>query len=55
MERKPYCEDRITKTGKFPLRITRKLENSKEVDEDGKRSHKEVVQQEKEESTRIEN
>jgi len=43
MERKPYCENRITKTREFPSRTTRKLESSKEVDKDGKRSHEEAV------------
>jgi len=43
MERNPYCEDRITKTGDFSLRTTRKLESSKEVSENGKRSHEEIV------------
>ena len=54
MERKPYCENRITKTKEFLSRTTRKLGSSKEVDKDSKRSHEEVVWQEKEESTRTE-
>ena len=43
MERKPYCENRITKTKEFLSRTTRKLGSSKEVDKDSKRSHEEVV------------
>jgi len=44
MEREPYCENGITKTGEFPSRTTRKLGSSKEVDRDGKRSYEKVVQ-----------
>jgi len=36
IERKPYYKDRITKTGEFPSKTTRKLENSK-------KSHKKVI------------
>ena len=39
MKRKPYYKNRITKTRKFPLRTTRKLGSSKEVDKDSKKSH----------------
>jgi len=39
IKEEPYCEDRITKTGEFPLRTTKKLESSKEINRDGKRSH----------------
>jgi len=54
MERKPYCEDIITKTEEFSSRTTRELKSSKEVNRDSKRSHKEIVQQEKKESTKTE-
>jgi len=54
MERKPYCEDIITKTEEFSSRTTRELKSSKEVNRDSKRSHKETVQQEKKESTKTE-
>ena len=54
MEEESYYEDRITQTGEFPLRNTKKLGNSKEVDRDGKRNYDETVWQEKEKSTRIE-
>jgi len=43
MERKPYCGNRITRTGEFPSRTSRKLGSSKEVDRDGKRNHEEAV------------
>ena len=43
MEREPDSENRITKTGKFSQKTTKKLENSKEVNKNGKRSHEKVV------------
>jgi len=43
MERNPDSKDRITKTGRFPQRTTKKLESSKKVNENGKRSYKETV------------
>jgi len=43
MEEKSYYEDRITQTREFPLRNTKKLGNSKEVDRDGKRNYDETV------------
>jgi len=52
MKRRSDSKNEITKTRIFPQRTTRKLENSKEIDGDGKKSHKEAVQQEKIESTR---
>jgi len=39
MEREPYHEDEITKTGELSSRTTKKLESSKEVNRNGK-SHK---------------
>jgi len=42
MEREPYYEDEITKTRKFPSRTIKKLESSKEVNRDSKRSHEEI-------------
>ena len=47
IERKPYYEDRITKTREFSSKTTKKLENSK-------KSHKKVIWQKKKESTRTE-
>ena len=43
MEGGPDSKNGITITGEFPWETTRKLESSKEVDENGKRSHKETV------------
>ena len=54
MERGPNSENRITKTGNFSQETTKKLENSKEVNKNGKRSHNKVVWQEKAEPARIE-
>ena len=54
MEREPDSENRITKTGNFSQKTTKKLENSKEVNKNGKRSHEKVVWQEKAKLARIE-
>jgi len=43
MERESYCKDKITKTGEFSSRTTRKLESSKEVDKDSKRNYEEAI------------
>jgi len=43
MERGLNSENRITKTGNFSQETTKKLENSKEVNKNGKRSHNKVV------------
>ena len=53
MEGEPYYKDRITKTRKLYSKITRKLESSKEVNKDSKKSHEETVWQKKKEFTRI--
>jgi len=42
IKRKPYYEDRITKTGEFPSKTIRKLENSKVVDGNSKKSYKNI-------------
>ena len=54
MEGEPDNKKRITKTEKLPKRITKELEQSKNIDRYSKRSHKEIVWQEKKEPTRIE-
>ena len=54
IERKPYYKDRITKTGEFSSRTTRKLGSSKEADRKGKKSYEEAVWQKKEKFSRIE-
>jgi len=53
MEREPNSKDRITKAKRFSQGTTKKLESSKEVNRNSKRSYKEVVQQEKEKPIRI--
>jgi len=45
MEREPDSENGITKVREFPWETTRKLESNKEININGKRSHKETVQQ----------
>ena len=54
MEREPDSENRITKVREFLWRTTKKLESSKEIDGNGKRSYEETVQQKKVEFIRIE-
>ena len=39
MIEKSYCEDRITKTGEFSLRTTKKFESSNKINRDSKKSH----------------
>jgi len=53
MKRRLNYQNRITKTRRLPRRTTEELERSKEINGNGKRSHEEVVQQEKIKSTRI--
>ena len=53
MEREPNSENKITKTGNFSQKTTNKLENSKKVNKNGKRSYEKVVWQEKAELVRI--
>ena len=43
MKRRSDYKDRDTKTGRVSQRTTKKLEDSKEVDENSKRSYKEVI------------
>jgi len=43
MEGEPDNKNRITKTEQFPKIITKELEQSKDIDEYSKRSHKEIV------------
>ena len=43
MKGKPDNKNRITKTEQFPKRITKKLEQSKDIDEYNKRSYKKTV------------
>ena len=54
MERRPDSKNGITKTRRFSQKITKKLGSSKKINRNGKRSHKETVQQEKIQSTRTE-
>ena len=54
MKRRPDGENGITKTRRFSQKITKKLGSSKKINRNGKRSHKETVQQEKIQSTRTE-
>jgi len=44
MERRPDCKNRITKTRRLLQKTTEELENNKEVDRNGKKSHKEIIQ-----------
>ena len=39
MIEKSYCEDRITKTGEFSLRTTKKFESSNKINRDSKKRH----------------
>jgi len=43
MEREPNSENKITKTGKISQKTTNKLENSKKVNKNGKKSYEKVV------------
>jgi len=43
MEREPNSENKITKTGKFSQKTTNKLENSKKVNKNDKKSYEKVV------------
>ena len=54
MEEKPDNKDEITKTEQLPKRTTKELEQSKDINRYSKRSHEEIVWQEKEKSTRTE-
>ena len=54
MERKPDYQNGITKVGRLSRRIIEKLEYSKKINRNNKRSHKEAIWQKKKESTRAE-
>jgi len=43
MEREPDSKDGIIKAGRFPQVTTKKLESSKEVNGNSKKSHKETI------------
>ncbi len=43
MEREPDNKNGITKARRLSWRITEELERSKEIDENSKRSHEEVI------------
>jgi len=43
MERGLDNKNRITKTGELPREITKKLRSSKEINRNGKESHKEKI------------
>ena len=45
MKREPDSENKITKVREFLWKTTKKLESSKEIDGNGKRSYEETVQQ----------
>ena len=54
MEERSNNKDRITKTGDFLRGTTEKLRNGKDINRKGKRSHEEVVWQEKTKFSRVE-
>ena len=54
MERELNCGNEITKTGRLPWRTTKKLGQSKNINEYSKRSYEEAVQQENKKPTRTE-
>jgi len=53
IEREHNSKDRITKARRFSQETTKELRSSKEVNGNGKKSHEEAVQQEKEKPIRI--
>jgi len=54
MKGEPSSEDRITKARRFPQKTTKKLEYSKKVNGNSKKSYEETVQQKEKKFTRIE-
>ena len=43
MEKRPDSKNRVTKAGRFSQETTKKLESSKEINGNSKKSYKEVI------------